>query len=127
MVSELEKKALKIIKECGDTGLPQNELWKSLNTTSREGHRISSKLERNGQIRRVKELYKGRWTYRLFPIVKTEQPVKYDKLDDCPCFDCEDLQKCGVGNDVNPISCVKQNNWIKELEKQADSKSEDHA
>ncbi|WEU40757.1 MAG: hypothetical protein OdinLCB4_002215 [Candidatus Odinarchaeum yellowstonii] len=127
MVTDLEKKALKIIRESGEAGLPQNELWKSLNTTSREGHRISSKLERNGYIRRVKELYKGRWTYRLFPVVKTEQSVKYDKLDNCPCFDCEDLTKCGVGNDINPILCIKQNNWLRDLEKQAGSERENHA
>ncbi|MEM2110178.1 MAG: hypothetical protein QW327_06845 [Candidatus Odinarchaeota archaeon] len=121
MVSELERKALKIIKECGDTGLPQNELWKSLNTNSREGYRLSSKLERSGYIRRVKELYKGRWTYRLFPLVKVEKPITYDKLDNCPCFDCKELFRCGLGNDVSPVLCPRQNSWLRELEEQSES------
>lgn len=115
MISELERKALKLIKECEKEGVPQNELWKNLNTTSREGYRIFSRLEKGGLIRRVKELHKGRWTYRLFPVIKEAKNISYDKLNECPCFDCKELFRCGLGNDVSPSSCLKQNTWLKKI------------
>ncbi|MFX0211881.1 MAG: hypothetical protein ACFFDT_38250 [Candidatus Hodarchaeota archaeon] len=29
-----------------------------------------------------------------------------------PCFPCENLDKCGVGQDQNPIECIRMNTWI---------------
>ncbi|MFX1511231.1 MAG: hypothetical protein ACFFCQ_01435 [Promethearchaeota archaeon] len=29
-----------------------------------------------------------------------------------PCFPCEFLDLCGVGQDNNPIECVRMNTWI---------------
>jgi predicted transcriptional regulator len=113
LVSKLEQEALKYIRMKSDEGIPQNELWKILKTTSREGYRISTKLEKNGFVKRVKEINKGRWTYRLFPVIKEPKKLEWNNLDNCPCFICKDLSKCGIRQEISPINCKKQNEWIK--------------
>ena len=57
--------ASKLISEVGDKGLNQGDLWKKLNVSSRDGSRISLKLEKKGVITRQLFLADGRWTYRL--------------------------------------------------------------
>ncbi len=41
---------------------------------------------------------------------------KIDHLEaktwEIPCFPCEFLDLCGVGQDKNPIECVRLNRWI---------------
>ncbi|MHA1409003.1 MAG: helix-turn-helix transcriptional regulator [Candidatus Odinarchaeia archaeon] len=124
MVSELEKEALKQIMKRKTEGIPQNELWKILDTTSREGYRISTKLEKSGLVRRVKELHKGRWTYRLFPIIKEPKKITWNNLNDCPCFICKDLNRCGIGQQISPIYCKKQNEWIEKCKKEKELNNE---
>lgn len=65
--NDLEQKALQYVMNTGFGGVLQSDLWRELGATSREGSRISLKLESKGMIRREKELREGRWTYRLFP------------------------------------------------------------
>ncbi|MHA1754605.1 MAG: helix-turn-helix transcriptional regulator [Candidatus Odinarchaeia archaeon] len=122
MASELEERALKVIREYEKEGIPQNELWKIINTTSREGYKVSTRLERKGLIKRIKELHNGRWTYRLFPIIKKPKPIKWSSLNDCPCLYCKDLTKCGVGHQISPLKCNKQNNWLKKCIDELESK-----
>ena len=47
---ELEHRAFQLIITSGEEGLLQSELWRTLNATSREGSRISIKLEKKGLI-----------------------------------------------------------------------------
>src|SRR4030042_1186857 len=83
--NDLEQKALQFIMNTGFGGVLQSDLWRELGATSREGSRISLKLEGKGLIRREKELQEGRWTYRLFP---KRLPAKIDTIIDCPCLMC---------------------------------------
>jgi DNA-binding MarR family transcriptional regulator len=55
-----EKDAYEVIRTAGSKGLLQSDLWRSLNTNSREGSRIATRLERKGLVRRSKELCEGR-------------------------------------------------------------------
>lgn len=106
---DLESKALRLILESGENGILQSELWKKLNVSSREGSRISLKLERRGVIKREKELHNGRWTYRLFPKRKVQS---LDSIADCPCTHCPNINKCEVGGEYSPTICADLTNWL---------------
>jgi len=107
--SDLERRALQIIMNSREEGILQSELWRDLNASSREGSRISIKLEKKGLIKRRKELANGRWTYRLFT---DRMPPTIDSIFDSPCVRCEDFYRCGYGSDVSPNNCIKLMKWI---------------
>lgn len=50
--NDLEQKALQLIMNSGEEGLLQSELWRKMEASSREGSRISIKLEKKGLIYR---------------------------------------------------------------------------
>jgi DNA-binding Lrp family transcriptional regulator len=107
--TDLEQKALQLVMNAGEQGILQAELWRSVDASSREGSRISLKLERKGLIRRDKELSNGRWTYRLFSM---RQPVSIDSILLCPCLTCEESIRCGAGGKVSPNDCSILTEWI---------------
>jgi len=73
--SNMEHRALQFIANTGDEGVLQSDLWRQLEASSREGSRISLKLEKKGLIRRERELFEGRWTYRLYPKRRRSQSI----------------------------------------------------
>ncbi|HUX99431.1 MAG TPA: hypothetical protein VMV49_07760 [Candidatus Deferrimicrobium sp.] len=108
-----EKDAYEVIRTAGSKGLLQSDLWRSLNTSSREGSRIATKLERKGLVRRSKELCEGRWTYRLYVDEKTQiSEVLWCTLDECPCFTCLNLAQCGQGHSIAPTNCLPLDQWL---------------
>ena len=54
--NDLEQKALHYVVGTGYQGVLQSDLWRELGASSREGSRVSIKLEEKGLIRREKEL-----------------------------------------------------------------------
>ena len=111
MMDPQDNKAVEFIKGFGSKGVLQSNLWKHLSATSREGSRIAVKLEEAGLIDRKKELYKGRWTYRLYIREKEFEKIEWDTLDNCPCFLCENLDICARDRAIN---CKDLLNWMKE-------------
>lgn len=109
--NDLEQKALDIIMSRGEKGILQSELWREMNASSREGSRISIRLENKGLIYREPELSKGRWTYRIY---SKRHPVSIDSILNCPCISCEENSRCGVGGRVSPNECEKLVQWILE-------------
>ena len=110
--NDLEYRALQIVINKGEEGILQSDLWRDLKASSREGSRIALKLERKGLIRREKELYQGRWTYRLYT---KRLPATIDSIVNCPCVACSDINKCVVGGGISPINCDKLTKWLFEL------------
>lgn len=110
--SDLEHRALQLVMASGEDGFLQSELWRILKATSREGSRISIKLEKKGLISRVNELHEGRWTYRLFA---EKHPPSIDSIFDTPCIRCEDIERCGVQNIISPNLCKKLSQWLMEI------------
>ena len=90
----------------------QSELWRKLRGSSREGSRIALKLEGKGLIRREKELFNGRWTYRLYP---KRLPASIDSIADCPCLMCPESSRCGSSGNVSPQTCEKLTEWLLSL------------
>jgi len=107
--NDLEQKALQLIMNSGEEGLLQSELWRKMEASSREGSRISIKLEKKGLIYRERELSNGRWTYRLY---STRQPVSIDSILTCPCLTCEKSIRCGAGGRISPNKCDLLTQWI---------------
>ncbi len=107
--NDLEQKALQLIMNKGEKGVLQSDLWREMSASSREGSRTSIKLEDKGLILRERELFQGRWTYRLF---SKRQPVSIDIIETCPCLICEDSNKCGAGGRVSPNICDRLTSWI---------------
>lgn len=108
-----EKDAYEVIRSAGSKGLLQSDLWRSLNTNSREGSRIAQRLEKKGLVRRSRELCEGRWTYRLYVDEKTQiSDLMWCTLNNCPCFTCKNLTQCGEGQAISPTSCSDLNKWI---------------
>ena len=107
--NELEHKALDVVANNGNDGVLQSELWRKLDATSREGSRIALKLETKGLIIREKELFEGRWTYRLFP---KRKPASLNAIIDSPCLMCPNDAKCGAWSQINPNDCPRLTAWI---------------
>lgn len=107
--NDLEQKALQIIMNSGNEGLPQSELWRKLGASSREGSRIALKLESKGLIRRERELRNGRWTYRLY---SKRLPASIDSIADCPCMMCPDTSRCGATGAITPQNCERLTEWL---------------
>jgi hypothetical protein len=107
--NDLEQKALQFIMNTGFDGVLQSDLWRELGATSREGSRISLKLETKGLIRREKELQEGRWTYRLFP---KRLPASIDTIADCPCLMCTDNPRCDPSSATSPQNCDRLTDWL---------------
>ncbi|MHA1238720.1 MAG: helix-turn-helix transcriptional regulator [Candidatus Odinarchaeia archaeon] len=114
-ISKCEEQALHLIQRSGENGIFQSELWKELGTNSREGSRISIKLEEKGLIKRKKQLKNGRWTYILYPVKSKPIKLTWNDLDGCPCFTCPDIAKCGIGQHISPITCEAQTAWLNKL------------
>jgi hypothetical protein len=107
--SDLEHKALQFIINTGDDGVLQSDLWRKLRASSREGSRIALKLESKGLIRRERELFKGRWTYRLYPMRK---PATINSIIGCPCLTCVESIRCGAYGATSPNDCERLTEWI---------------
>ncbi|MCJ7722430.1 transcriptional regulator [Candidatus Bathyarchaeota archaeon] len=107
--NELEYKALNFISNNAKDGVLQSELWRELDATSREGSRIALKLETKGLILREKELYEGRWTYRLFP---KRKPASLNSIIDSPCLMCPNDARCGAWSPISPNDCPRLTAWI---------------
>ncbi len=107
--NDLEQKALQIIMNKGREGVLQSELWRQINASSREGSRISIKLESKGLIYRERELHDGRWTYRLF---SKRVPISLDSIITCPCLTCSENQRCEASGEISPNTCMKLTKWI---------------
>lgn len=117
-VTVLEDNAMKIILNTGVQGILQSDLWKKLETTSREGSRLAVRLEKKGLINRKKELVEGRWSFRL--IAKTSSTSKVgseNTLGGCPCFTCGDLARCGDLQSISPVYCIRLDHWLLKLAK----------
>ena len=112
--NDLEQKALHFVVGTGYQGVLQSDLWRELGASSREGSRVSIKLEEKGLIRREKELQEGRWTYRLYP---KRLPASIETIVDCPCLLCPDNARCDPTTALSPKSCPKLTDWILNLGK----------
>ncbi|ABU81397.1 hypothetical protein [Ignicoccus hospitalis] len=147
-LTELEKKALKLIIEAGKDGLLQQDLWKKLNIDSRDGSRIALRLAKKKLIHRELVTVKGRKTYRLTALVdkvpeeeesEEKKEVKYEKriprsikLDvkvrmglvaKIPCTSCPHANRCGPGNFFDPATCTKLGQWLEKAVKALERKS----
>ena len=110
--NNLVHQALQLIVNTGDNGVLQSELWRKLSASSREGSRIALKLENKGFIRRERELFSGRWTYRLYP---KRRPTSINSIVDCPCLMCPEAFRCGAWSSISPNKCEKLTEWILSL------------
>ena len=110
--NELERRAFEIIISTGSEGVLQSELWRKMNASSREGSRISIKLENKGLITRERELHDGRWTYRLY---SKRKPVTIDSIITCPCLTCSENSRCDGGATVSPVRCDRLTHWILDI------------
>ena len=106
---ELEHRALQIITANGDEGILQCHLWREMGASGRDGSRISLKLENKNLIRRERELYEGRWSYRIFT---KKRPIEIDSILDIPCVFCENVSKCDAGSEVSPNACTEMTRWL---------------
>jgi len=111
---DLEYKALHFIASTGNQGVLQADLWRRLGASSREGSRIALKLENKGLIRREKELFDGRWTYRLLP---KRLPASINSVIECPCLMCPNDARCGAYGAISPNECERLTEWVLALAK----------
>jgi hypothetical protein len=108
---DLISKVYRLVIENGESGILQSELWKVLGLTSRDGSRIASRLEKRKLIKRERVLERGRWTYKLLPLVI---PIDTGSIEDAPCIRCPDEDKCFLDGEVSPLTCLKIEKWFNE-------------
>ena len=106
---DMENRALQVIMNRGNEGILQCDLWRELEASGRDGSRISLKLENKNLIKRQKELFGGRWTYRLFA---NKRPVEIDTILEIPCVSCPDISKCEADSEVSPNLCLKMTIYL---------------
>jgi hypothetical protein len=119
--NNLEHRALKFISKTSDEGVLQVDLWHQLGASSREGSRIAIKLENKGFIRRERELFDGRWTYRLYT---KKEPVSITSIKDCPCLICSDSVRCGAYGAISPNDCERLTTWSMDLIREGDTQGD---
>jgi len=109
-----EQEILKVLKNSQEKGILQADLWKEANINSKDGSRAILKLEKKGLIERKKELYEGKWTYRI--IVK-HKLAKVNSIADVPCAFCDLEDKCELEPEAenSPIKCIKLTQWLMEI------------
>jgi hypothetical protein len=95
--------------ETGDDGILQSELWKKLDTDSREGSRVILRLEEKGLIERKSELHRGRWTYRIFA---RRRYSTINSIMDIPCAFCDLDMRCEQSADLSPSNCERMTQWL---------------
>lgn len=115
-ISELERKALEIIKERGDEGIYQYELWRRLGLDSRDGSRLAQRLLRKGLITREPVTHNGRRTYLLKYLKKEPKPIEVEvdlgSFMEIPCFTCRFLDRCHRGGIRDPTRCRIIRDWV---------------
>ena len=119
-MERLTNKVCDILAERESEGMFQSELWKKLKLTSRDGSRLSLKLERIGFITREKMLEKNRWTYKL---ILKKTPISTQSIENSPCLVCPVEQKCSLEGEISPRNCQFIEDWvIAEMKKPAKAK-----
>ena len=106
---DLEYRALQMLVTKSPEGILQCNLWKDLKASSREGSRVTLKLENKSLIRRERELFNGRWTYRVH---LKRRPTEIDSILDVPCVSCQDIEKCENNSEVSPTACKQLSKWL---------------
>lgn len=114
-VSDLEKRALEIIRE-KESGVLQSDLWKLLGLDSREGSRLVLRLVKKGLVKREQVSINGRRTFKLTPAKTSSEPVTV-RIDvrsilDVPCATCPHINECGLKNFHDPVTCPLLDAWI---------------
>ena len=103
---------LNTILDAGEGGVLQSELWKTITTDSRESSRAILRLEKRKMIERRKELFGGRWTYRI--LAKRRIP-KVDSIIAIPCAFCNLESRCSQSALVSPTKCDRLTIYLKNL------------
>ena len=98
-----------IVAKSGDEGIFQSDLWKKMKLTSRDGSRLSLKLERQHIIKREKVLENERWTYKL---KIAHAPVGTQSIEAAPCLICPVEQKCTLEGEISPRTCPLIEQWV---------------
>jgi hypothetical protein len=110
---------LDIVRNAGDDGVLQSQLWKIVKADSREGSRTMLRLERKGLIIREKELHKGRWTYR---VTAKHKYASADSIIKIPCAFCEIESRCSEVGVITPSKCEQLTLWLKEMTEKQEKK-----
>ena len=105
----LISKVYMMVVDHGEEGILQNEVWKKLELTSRDGSRLSIRLEKRGMVKREKVLEKGRWTYRLTP---EKLPANIVSIEHIPCINCPYEARCEINGIVTPNNCLLIEKWL---------------
>ena len=108
-MERLTNKICDILAERESDGMLQSELWKKLKLTSRDGSRLSLKLERMGTITREKLLENDRWTYKL---ILKKTPISTQSIEKAPCLVCTVEQKCSLDGEISPRTCQLIEDWV---------------
>ena len=108
-MDKLTNKVCVILAEHESNGMLQNELWKKLKLSNRDGSRLSLKLERMGTITREKLLQKNRWTYKL---ILKKTPVSTKSIENAPCLVCPVEQRCTIDGEISPKNCQLIEDWV---------------
>uniref|UniRef100_A0A7J3X985 B-block binding subunit of TFIIIC domain-containing protein n=1 Tax=Thermofilum pendens TaxID=2269 RepID=A0A7J3X985_THEPE len=108
----MEKKLYEAIREAGDTGIMQRDLWKKLGIDSRVGMRILRQLEKQGLVVREEVVHKGRKSYVVRAVERAEDRVEVPPfLEEVPCFLCPSLRRCVYG-EIDISGCTKIRRWL---------------
>ena len=118
----LISKEYMMVVDHGEEGILQNEVWKKLELTSRDGSRLSIRLEKRGMVKREKVLEKGRWTYRLTP---ERLPANIASIENIPCINCPYESRCEVGGIVTPNNCLLIEKWLTQEHETKDNGEKD--
>ena len=108
-MERLTNKICDILAERESDGMFQSELWKKLKLSSRDGSRLSLKLERMGTINREKLLENDRWTYKL---ILKKTPISTQSIENSPCLVCTVEQKCSLDGEISPKTCQLIEDWV---------------
>ncbi len=108
----MESSTIKRLKGAGQQGILLAELAQQLDQPESSLLPIVDSLSKNGQVKKIEEKHDGKSVLRV--IWQENSESEWDTLEGCPCFVCSEIDQCGVGQPISPLSCEQLNNWIKE-------------
>ena len=106
MPEELEEKILAMLQNSTGGSILQCELWKALDSGSREVSRSIVKMERRNLVKREPVQDSGRKTYLVILLRKVPK-IDLADVSWCACLTCPDLSRCGRGQPISPEDCQK--------------------
>ena len=106
---EIDQRILNILREVGIEGIEQTTFSQRINVPEKKFLNLVEPLVQAGYLDRKLVDKNGKKTFWFYPVKGLKN---WGGIGTCPCVNCSELEKCGVGQMVSPESCQDLFEWV---------------